>query len=305
MSQQLVQIESFSSNPSTLLSLFVLDGTAIGMSAPFFFLDGSTTSYQSVTFNSIQYIPFPIQASEFSLRGDGTIPRPKLTASNINGFVSNLLLQNANLIGATLIRRRVFARFLDAVNWPNGNPYGTPDPSASFQDEYWTVSRKVVENQQVVQWELSSAFELNGVKLPRRVILANTCVSKYRDPNTCGYTGVPLSDRNGKLFVGGAGTYGLTLNSRGVYSVSNTYNAGDWVTLASDSVNLAGVNNVFVCLTNGTTGAGTSPTLGLGSWVADQCPKNMAGCRIRFPGTQVLRIAAFPGASQAPFIVSR
>lgn len=303
MPLQLAQIEGSSFTPSTLMSLFVLDGTNIGMEAPFEFLDGTSTSYTPVIFGGVSYIPFPIQAKGFAADGTGKIPRPTLVASNINGFVSNLLLQNQNLIGARVIRRRVWARFLDNINWPNGNPYGTPDPTAAYPDETWYVNRKITENQQTVEWELGSLFEVDGVKLPRRQVNANICGFKYRDPNTCGYSGVPIADRNGMLFVGGTGTYGLTLNSRGTYSATATYNAGDYATIYSTLPQFINLPIVYVCVVNGTTGNANSPLNNNSAWVQDACPKSIAGCKLRFPIT--LRFGGFPGVSLAPYIVSR
>src|SRR5260364_95548 len=46
--------------------------------------------------------------------------------------------------GCRLIRKRTFARFLDAVNFPEGNPEA--DPNQHFSDEIWCVDRKAAEN---------------------------------------------------------------------------------------------------------------------------------------------------------------
>lgn len=301
MSEQLVQIESMRFTPSTLVSLYTLNGQSIGLEEVFTFCDMTSSSYQSIIFNGITYAPFPIISAKFGYDGTGKPVRPSLTASNINGFVSQLLLNNQNLLGAMFIRQRVFARFLDAANWTNGvNPWGTPDPTAAYPQEIWYVNRKTQENQQLVEWELASLFETDGVKLPRRQMTANVCGSKYRDPETCGYSGVPLADKNNKPF--GVGGYGLTLNSRGTWSPSTGYNAGDYVIIYSNVPQFVGLPLYYVCLVNGTAGNAQSPINSSSNWVQDACPKSINGCKIRFPAPQTLRYGGFAGLALAPYI---
>lgn len=84
------------------------------------------------------------------------------------------------------------ARFLDAANFKDGNP--TADPNQHFPDEMWFVEQKTLETHEVVEFELSSVFDLMGVQLPYRQIIKNTCPWKYRGPE-CGYTG-PYFDKN-------------------------------------------------------------------------------------------------------------
>lgn len=62
------------------------------------------------------------------------------------------------------------------------------DPNQHFPDDVWYVERKVSENRYVVEWELSSAFDLQGVVLPARQVVQNSCAWQYRGPE-CGYTG--------------------------------------------------------------------------------------------------------------------
>ena len=305
MSQQITNAESMRFTPSTLVSLFILNGQNIGLQTIFYFCDGAASNYQPIIFNGVSYAPFPILATKFGNDGTGKPVRPTLTASNINGYVSQLLLNNQNLIGAMFIRQRVFARFLDAANWTNGvNPWGTPNPTAAYPQEIWYVNRKVQENQQIVEWELASLFETDGLKLPRRQMMANVCAWKFRDPLTCGYSGVPLADKNNIPFIGSF--YGFSsLNNRGVWSSSTSYNAGDYVYITSTIPQFSGLPIFYVCLKNGTSGTLNSPLNSSSNWVQDSCSKTLNGCRIRYPSPTILRIGAYPGIAQAPYISSR
>ena len=121
------------------------------------------------------YQRFPIEATGFAYQR-GQIPRPKLVVSNALGTISAILLLLVNqttagndLTGATFTRIRTMARFLDAVNFSGGtNPLGTPDPTAEFKRQVYTVDRKSAENREVVEFELAGAIDMAGVRAPKR-----------------------------------------------------------------------------------------------------------------------------------------
>jgi phage-related protein len=73
------------------------------------------------------------------------------------------------------------------------SPYGVPDPSAEFPREIFYVDRKVVETRDVVEFELAAAFDLAGVRAPKRQCISNVCQWVYRSAE-CGYTGPPIAD---------------------------------------------------------------------------------------------------------------
>ena len=123
------------------------------------------------------YTRMPCQAEGFKYSGKGKLPRPTLTFSNLLGTITSILqLVNqttalSDLQGAKVTRRRTLARFLDGENFPsNVNPFGTPDPSAELPREVYFVDRKVVENRDVVQFELVSSFDLAGVGAPKKLV---------------------------------------------------------------------------------------------------------------------------------------
>lgn len=140
------------------------------------------------------YIRFPIDADGFEWRGNGTLPRPKLRVANVTGLVGALARENNDLVGSKVIRRRTFARYLDAVNFPGGsNP--AADPNAALPDEVYFIDRKATENAVVVEFELAAALDVHGVKLPRRQVVQNVCTWRYRSPE-CGYAGGAVADIN-------------------------------------------------------------------------------------------------------------
>lgn len=289
-------------DPTALLSLFVLDGTAIGLSTIYYFTNGVNQNSQPIVFNGIGYTPFPIVMTDYGTDGKGSIVRPKITVSNINGFVSALLLQNQQLNGATITRRRVFARFIDASNFPQGiSPY-SPNVSAAYPDEPWIINRKITENPQIVQWELAAPLSLQNVNLPRRQIIANVCAApvKYRDANTCGYAGLPIADSQNKPF--GAGGYGWTVTDLGLYNAATTYNQGDAVFVYSSLPQFSGIKIYYVCSVNGTVGI--SPVGNRTNWINDACAKSPAACKLRFTDVP-LRGGFFPGTTRASWLLTQ
>ncbi|HEY6965908.1 MAG TPA: phage minor tail protein L [Burkholderiales bacterium] len=61
-----------------------------------------------------------------------------------------------------------------------------PDPSVYLPDDIYVIDRKAAETKLAVTWELSSAFDVQGVQVPRRQIIQNTCAWIYKSAE-CGY----------------------------------------------------------------------------------------------------------------------
>ncbi len=301
-----VNAQSFISNPSALLDLYELDSRYISVNgARYLFHPGVNGLYQNVIWNNETYTAFPLEIDEFAINGQGTAVRPKLRCSNINGFISAFLLGQGDLVGAKVTRTRVFARYLPHANFPNGkNPFGTPDPTAAYEPDVFYVNRKVTENPQIVELEITSPIELDNVQLPSRPMLATVCTFRFRDGETCGYSGIPVSDRFGKSFTDAVvnGGYGYTLNPRGTWDPSATYAIGDWVSIVSGGDFNNGDTLVYVCSVAGTTGSSNNPQFNETNWVADACPHNLLGCTAHFPFPAQLPAGFFAGTSRASFV---
>jgi lambda family phage minor tail protein L len=161
---------------------------------PFYWHPGTTVAGGPVTWKGQQYEPFPIEVEGFEKSASGALPRPTLRVSNIGGLIGNYIRGLKDGLGAKVIRRRTLGKYLDAVNFPGGNPYA--DPAAAFPDEVYYVSRKTAENPLYVEVELAVKFDVQGIALPRRQVLSELCPWIYRGPY-CGYAGPPVQDING------------------------------------------------------------------------------------------------------------
>ena len=185
-------------NPSSIVELFQLELiTAIhGSNTKYYFHNGTNTNGNTnLIFNNIEYTKMPIEAEGFEFNGKQT-PRPRLRISNILGtFTTILLTLPQGLEGAQVTRVRTLARYVDNANFTGGqillengsnllledgfaidmdqgiNPFGTPDPTATFDEQIFIIDRKSTENRDIIEFELAATYDIDGVRLPKRQVL--------------------------------------------------------------------------------------------------------------------------------------
>lgn len=172
-------------SPTAMMELFVLDLGRRGGGA-FYFHAGTNELNGDVVWQGQTYVRMPISATGFDKRSTGALPRPVIQVSNINGIMGAQARDFGDFLGCKLTRKRTFARFLDAVNFTNGNLEAAPDQA--LLDEVWFFDRKSNENATLLEFELASAMDMQGVMLPRRQIIQNCCAWVYRSPE-CAYAG--------------------------------------------------------------------------------------------------------------------
>ena len=178
-----------------IVSLYELDLTGLGDSI-YYFHAGTNELQADVIWGGVTYLAFPIDASGFDISSNGEIPRPRLVVSNILGTIGSLVRSLDDLVGAKITRRRTFLKYLDAVNFTAGNPIA--DPNVEFDPDIYYIDRKVSENSSFIEFELSSSWDVQGVKLPRRQIIQNMCPWSYRS-SECSYAGGAVADSSDNL----------------------------------------------------------------------------------------------------------
>ena len=202
-----VASESLKLDPSALITLYEIDVSEIASNItleksnvevgaePFRFHNMNILKGVSLTFQNKDYISFPITTEGFEMNSAGTLPTPTLTISSVDGLEDNasfsLLKSNfinlENFVGAKVTRIRTFAKFLDADQ--NGDTIEgvglEADQHAEFPRDVFFIERKSGENKNSIQFELSSIFDLQNLKLPSRVIYANRCPWAYRGEGCC------------------------------------------------------------------------------------------------------------------------
>lgn len=164
--------ESTKAVPDPIVILYDLDLTKLGGGHFYFTPEVDDENAQVLTWREEDFLPLPCEAEGFEMSGTGQFPRPVIRVSNILKTLESSMNTYNDLIGATITRWRVFAKNLD-----DGSD---PDPDVYFPPDVYTLDRKRLHNSVVVEWELASIIDQEGVKLPRRQVLRDTCTHIYR-----------------------------------------------------------------------------------------------------------------------------
>mgnify|MGYP001295037519 FL=1 len=151
---------------------------------------GSPVQYVNRNDQLVTYQPVPIQAGGFFISGSNQLPTPKLQISNIDGQMTLYNFEFEDLIGFSLTRIRTYGKYLRSIDGVNNSGY---DPNAHFTPDTWYFQRKVEESTLGVTYELTSVFDLEGLKLPKRRLYSNYCPFEYRGPE-CNYSGPARSN---------------------------------------------------------------------------------------------------------------
>lgn len=189
-------------NPDAVVILFDLDLTDLGGGIFRFTPEIENPDAPVIEWRGHEYLPMPAFAEGFEMSSSGQFARPKLSVANVMGTLKAEMLQYNNLIGATLTRWRTFAKHLD-----DGID---PDPDIYFPPDIYKIDRKASETPMIVEFELATIIDQQGVMLPRRQVLRNTCTHTYRvfdeeedvfdyTGASCPYAGGDMYDDNGDI----------------------------------------------------------------------------------------------------------
>lgn len=181
-------------SPGGIVELYELDGTEIEPGLLYHF--HGYPNVASIWWQGIEYRAWPIYGDGFALVGEGQQASPTVSVGDIDGSISAMCVLYDDLVGAVFRRRRTLAQYLDARNFPDGNP--SADPAQGTVTGEWRIEQKTNEEPgERVDFELASLLDFGDAQIPARTIVANWCdVEQYRGPE-CGYTGARCFDARG------------------------------------------------------------------------------------------------------------
>ena len=153
-----------------------------------------------VLFNGITYHPLEFETDGFEIRNDSEPATPTLSISTTDTFIPAFIRQYNNGLGAIFTRYRTYRMFLD-----DGSD---PDPNQLFPPEVYFIERKSKDNRKegVLEWELSSILDQEGLMWPPRQMVRSYCDYRYRAWDAsenrfiggeCPYNGAKMYDLNG------------------------------------------------------------------------------------------------------------
>ncbi|MBD1590170.1 phage minor tail protein L [Pseudomonas typographi] len=173
--------------PGQYVELFELDLTAIDGDVYYFH---GYTRVGGITWQGVGYSPWPIKVEGMGMTGEGQQSNPTLSVGNVTGFITALCATYKDLVDGKITRHRTLGRYLDAVNFPEGNPEA--DPDEHFTDDVYTIDQKQGADPSTVSFVLKSPLIATDRQLPGRQIVANCCqwlvIGGYRG-TYCAYTG--------------------------------------------------------------------------------------------------------------------
>ncbi|CSR41538.1 Minor tail protein [Shigella sonnei] len=153
---------------SAQVVLWEIDLTEVG-GERYFFCNEQNEKGEPVTWQGRQYQAYPIQGTGFELNGKGSAARPTLTVSNLHGMVTGMAEDLQSLVGGTVVRRKVYARFLDAVNFVNGNSDADPEQEVISR---WRIEQCSELSAVSASFVLATPTETDGAVFPGRIMLA-------------------------------------------------------------------------------------------------------------------------------------
>lgn len=131
-------------------------------------------------FGGIEFVVLPMESKGWDWSAGGTLPQPTVRfllaredgdQSSIVSALMSLVEVYDDLLGATVTRVQTLRKFLDDGDDPN--------PQAHMGIEVYTIAQKTGQNDEMIEFKLQSALDLEDVQLPRRQVL-NYCQWTYR-----------------------------------------------------------------------------------------------------------------------------
>jgi lambda family phage minor tail protein L len=146
-----------------LVELYELDLSPLGSSTIYRFTPMTTEQTTALQFGGQVWQPLPILGDGFQYSNIEAPAKPTLSIANVNKTVLTAVLSNGDLVGAKLTRYRTFRKFL-----ADGS---SPDNAAFLPKDVFFVEKKLSHNRMAIQWQLTSALDKMGTKLPKRLFL--------------------------------------------------------------------------------------------------------------------------------------
>ena len=267
-----------------------------------------------------RYLPFPIMVEGYETATKGTLPKPKITFSNQNNIsqydyffrtIKNSIKSIGDIIGLKVTRRRTFLKYLDAINFKSSggiinddNLLIDPDSLAELPADVFYIDRKLRESRSVVEYEMSSALDLENIKLPLRTMYSESCSFDYRGEG-CEYgnnvyasqknSGYPIATDKDELITTLIGT-AITPGSPVAW---NSVSPGSYLKGQYCYIPINGINYYFVAKAN--VNSAIYPPTDKNYWYQDLCSKRLSGCRKRYNRSNLngIPFGGFPSTTRS------
>lgn len=198
--------------PGNEIRLYEVDGTAFGVDDVLRFHshniahtpeeisaaggDEAKLPAKSIWWQGQEYSAWPCQIEGIEASTSGSSAQPKLSVANLDSSITALCLAYDDLLQAKVSIHDTLAQYLDAENFPSGNP--TADPTQEKLKVFY-IDSKDSETNEVIEFTLSSPMDLQGLMIPTRQLhsLCTWCIrNQYRSGDGCDYADSRYFDKN-------------------------------------------------------------------------------------------------------------
>lgn len=161
---------------SELIELFELE---LDSSTTVYFHSGVEENLSAVQFRDDSgtirtYTAIPLQAQGFKNDPSGTSARPTISFANVSNTFKNSITDYENLLGAKLTRRTTLKKYLDDGTGNSANP------PVEFPKQIFIFDRISAHTKTVVSFECATPYDLQGITVPKRQVIANGCPWIYQ-----------------------------------------------------------------------------------------------------------------------------
>jgi phage-related protein len=315
------------------INTFFNQGTQLNSNKIFRFHNNLKLIRSSIYFGGKEFTALPIQAEGFETTSKGTAASPKLSMTSSGeglegesfGLFKRYLKDLGDLVGSKVVRIKTFAKHLDRINFykssnPSDSNYNVlwssfapapddfdPDPNAHFPPDIYFIDRKSVETKTTLEFELSSIFDMQEVKLPSRVLFQKNCTWQYRGEGCCYESSSnkinathgnatllnsapPVADEKDVNILQSIRLISpsAVLTYKGRWETQKAYVIGDYVFITVNNLNY-----YFACKKD--TSSNSPPNLTY--WIQDQCSKSLAGCKLRWGASSPAQNTSINGSN--------
>lgn len=233
-----------------------------------------------------EYIAIPIEIEGIELNSDGPQSRPTLSIANLPTITRSIasnedtmldileaegVSKNDDLLNSKVTYRRTLLKYTQSSAAAASVP-------TEFPSHTYYIDRVSSENNIVVQFELASPIDIQGVVLPNRLMVGKYCAWRYQGQALSGEGGCdwPLNG-NGRYFT--VSDSSIDVASIAAWSSDNaTYVAGSRVQTDTN-----GYTQIWEAAR--TVPVNKEPSANPGYWQRiDLCGKLLNSCKIRFQG---------------------
>lgn len=269
-----------------------------------------------------EYVAVPLNMGNIEVTSDGPQNRPVLTIANLVSLgiaISNDgdglgdkttwpeqlyaagVTKPEDILGSSVVYRRTLLkntyRESDVTGWVTTLP-------KEFPKSKFLLDRVKAESATIVSYELASPYDLEGVKLPNRILVGKYCGWKYQGMSlygdeSSGCSWPHTSTGQGRYYDINNDKINFASSSyKGVYTDATAYSVGNFVsTTGPDSW-----YRLWICIVAKPAGVAANPITNSVYWERyDVCGKTLDSCKMRFHKENTdrsvpLPFGGFPGS---------